>query len=397
MRFNRRSIAAIASALVLSALATGIYYLLQDRDGNSRSAENARAGAAAADESIELTDAQLKSVSIVTVAEKTFSIDRGAVGTIDFNQDMTVQVSPPWQGRVAQLYAKAGDDVEKGKILFTIDSPDLVQAESTLISTAGVRTLTTSALHRAKELYTVQGLSQKDYEQAVSDQQAAEAAYKAARDAVRIFGKSEAEIDKIVGERRIDARLPILSPVKGRVVARNAAPGMLVQPGGAPVPYTVADLTTKWMLASVPEADMPQLHLGQEVDVKLDAYPGRTFHGTISNIGEALDPNTRRVTVRSNIRDPKNELHPQMFATFTVHTGQTMHSPAVPFAGVVREGDGAMTVWVTTDRRRFVQRLVKVGLRQDGQDQILDGLKPGEMVAGDGALFISNARILRMK
>lgn len=396
MRFNKRNIAAIASLLALSA-ATGAYYLLRDRGEDAGPDGRPAAAAAAADESIELTDAQLKSVAVVTVAEKTFAIDREAVGTIDFNQDMTVQVSPPWQGRVAQLYAKAGDDVAKGKVLFSLDSPDLVQAESTLIATAGVRALTASALLRAKELYAVQGIAQKDYEQAISDQQAAEAAHKAARDAVRIFGKSEAEIDRIVAERRVDGRLPVLSPVKGRVVARNAAPGALVQPGATPAPYTVADLATKWMLASVPEADMPLLRLGQAVDVRLNAYPGRVFRGNVSNVGEAIDPNTRRVTVRSEIRDPQNELHPQMFAAFTVHTGQTMRSPAAPFAGVVREGDGTMTVWVTTDRRRFVRRPVRVGLRQDGDSQILEGLKPGETVAGEGALFISNARILRMK
>ena len=403
MQFNKRIVVGALTAGAL--LIPGIYFLnAQGREGRETgsvqtapASGSTKLGNVHSADSVDLTDAQLKSVSITPVAERTFTIESTAVGTIDFNEDMTAQVSSPYQGRVVQLFAKAGDDVKKGQTLFTIDSPDLVQAESTLISTAGMRALTTSVLNRAKELYAVQGLAQKDYEQAISDQQAAEGAFNAARNAVRIFGKTEPETDRIVRERRIDARMPVNSPISGRVTARNAAPGTLVQPGATPAPYTVADLSTKWMLANIAEADMPLLHLGQAVDVKLMAYPGRTFHAKITNIGASLDPNTHRVTVRSEIRDPKDELHPQMFATFTVHTGGSVRSVAVPYGGVVREGDGIMTVWVTTDRHRFIQRIVKPGLQQDGYDQILEGLKPGELIAGDGALFISNARILGAK
>jgi cobalt-zinc-cadmium efflux system membrane fusion protein len=349
--------------------------------------------AASPNESVELTGAQLRSVSIMPANERTFTVERTAVGAIDFNEDMTVQVSPPYQGRIVQLLAKAGDRVHKGEVLFTIDSPDLLQAESALVSSAGVLELTTKVLQRAKELLPIQGVAQKDYEQAVSDQQAAEGAHKAARDAVRIFGKGDAEMDRIVDQRRIESQMPVPSPLDGVVTARNAAPGTLVQPGGSPAPYTVADVSTKWMLANVPEADLPALHLGQDVDVKLPAYPDRIFHGRIDNIAEAVDPNTHRVTVRSDVRDSMNELRPQMFATFTVHLGGAARSVAVPYDAVVREGDGTMSVWVTTDQRRFVRRTVQLGVKQDGYDQILDGLKTGELIATSGALFISNASI----
>jgi cobalt-zinc-cadmium efflux system membrane fusion protein len=80
-----------------------------------------------------------------------------------------------------------------------------------------------------------------------------------------------------------------------------------------------------------------------------------------------------------------------MFANFVIRTGEPVHSPAVPFNGVVREGDGSMTVWVTTDRRHFVKRTVKTGLQHDGYVQIVAGLRTGELVATDGALFLSNA------
>jgi cobalt-zinc-cadmium efflux system membrane fusion protein len=95
--------------------------------------------------------------------------------------------------------------------------------------------------------------------------------------------------------------------------------------------------------------------------------------------------------VRSDVEDPKHELRSGMFATFVIRTGQPVRSPAIPLDGVVREGDGTMTAWVTADRRRFTRRTVKVGLARDGYNQILEGVQAGDLVATEGALFLSNA------
>jgi cobalt-zinc-cadmium efflux system membrane fusion protein len=313
------------------------------------------------------------------------------VGSIDFNEDMLTQVFTPYQGKIVGLFAKIGDEVQKGQTLFTIDSPDLLAADSNLIAAAGVLQLTTRNLTRLRSLYESRAVSQKDLEQAVSDQQTAEGALRAARDAVRIFGKADAEVDKIVAERMADPTLVVPSPITGRITARNAAPGLLVQPGNVPAPFTVADNSTMWMLANVAESDSPAFSLGQEVKVSVMAYPGRVFEGRITTIASTVDPTTHRVLVRSEIDDPKHELRSGMFANFVIRTGDPVRSVAVPLDGVVREGDGTMTVWITADRRRFTKRTVKTGLQQAGYYQILDGLQPGELVATEGALFLSNA------
>jgi membrane fusion protein, heavy metal efflux system len=342
-------------------------------------------------DSIELSATQLKSVKVETAAERDFPIEKVAIGSIDFNAEMLTQVFTPNQGRIVGLFAKVGDEVLKGQTLFTIDSPDLVQASSTLISAAGVANLTTRNLARLKGLYETRASSQKELEQAISDQQAAEGALRAARDAVRIFGKTEAEIDRIIEGRRVDPVLVVASPISGRITARNAAPGLLVQPGNAPAPYVVADVSTMWMLANVAESDSPSFQIGQDVKVTVMAHPGRVYEGRISTIGSTVDPLTHRVLVRSEIDDPKHELRSGMFANFVIRTGDPVRSVAVPVDGVVREGDGTMTAWVTADRRRFTRRTVKIGLQRDGYNQILDGLQPGELVATEGALFLSNA------
>lgn len=344
-----------------------------------------------APDTVNLEDEEANTIKVEEVGQRVFAITRETVGNIDFNQDSSLQVFSPYAGRITRLLAKAGDDVTKGQELFYIDSPDLSTAEGNLIQAAAQLELTTKALKRAQELFASKGAAQKDVEQATSDHKTAEGNYEAARNAVRIFGKTEAEINRVIATHRIDSQMPVTSPMDGRITARNAAIGLYVQPGGTPAPYTVADISTMWMLASAPEGDIPLLRLGQEVDVKVLAYSDQIFKGKIVYIGAAVDPATHRILVRSEVPDPEHELRAQMFATFVIRTGDPVKSMAIPEDGVVREGDGTMSAWVTTDGRRFVRRTIKVGLHQDGFWQVLDGLKPGEQVVTEGAVFLSNA------
>jgi cobalt-zinc-cadmium efflux system membrane fusion protein len=337
---------------------------------------------------VELSDAQLAMISIGTVSERSFPNQTEAVGNIDFNEDMASQVFPPYQGRIATLYAKIGDNVTRGQPLLTIESPDLIQAESSLIASAGVLDLTTHALERAKQLYEVQGMAEKDLQQAISDQQTAEGAFKAARDAVAVFGKSQPQIDHVVKTRTIDPYLVVPSPIAGRITARAAAPGDFVQPGNAPAPYSVADISRIWMNASVTESDMPMVRKGQHVHVAVMALPGRVFDGEISTVGATVDPQLHRGLVRAEIDDPKHELLPGMFASFVIVTAAPVSAAAVPADGVVREGDGTMTVWLATDPHHFRKSTVKVGLQDAGYDQILEGVRSGAQIVTKGAVFL---------
>jgi membrane fusion protein, heavy metal efflux system len=401
-RVNTPFAAGISIALATLALGAAFYiFFLPDDDRHSSfglstskadaPAETKVAGANSDDAStLNLSDAQLAAVKVGPVEERDFPVEKEAVGGIDFNEDMETQVFTPYQGKIISLFGAIGDDVKKGQILFTIDSPDLLNAESNLIAAAGVMELTTRNLTRLRELYKSLAVSQHDLEQAISDQQTAEGNLRAGRDAVRIFGKTDAEIDRIVADRKADPTLVVPSPIDGRITARSAAPGLLVQPGNAPAPYTVTDINTMWMLANVVEIDSPAFRIGQQVKVKLSAFPDRVFDGKITTIGATVDPNTRRVLVRSEINDPQHELRSGMFGNFVISIGAPMRSPAVPLAGVVREGDGTQTVWVTADRRRFTRRTVKIGEPRDGYRQILEGLRVGELVATDGAVFLSN-------
>jgi membrane fusion protein, heavy metal efflux system len=374
----------ISAVLIVAAL-------LASHSGPQASGKPAHAPSPpAGDPMVELTPTQLKAIQVGAVGTYEFPVDKETVGNISFVDDLSVQVFPNYQGKLIRCLAELGDQVHKGQPLYTIDSPDLIQAESNLISAAATLELTTKELNRAKELDGNSGVSQREYEQAISDQQTAEGALKAARDAVRVFGKTDAEIDQIVASRKIDPVLVVLSPISGEVTAFEGPPGLLVQPGNPPAPFTVTNVTVKWMLGEVVESDIPLYRLGQPVEVKVMAYPDHVFHGKVSKIYASVDPDTHRATIRSEISDPHNQLRPGMLANFVIRVHQPVRAAAIPANGVVRESDGTMTAWVTSDRHRFTQRVIKTGLRTDGQVQILDGLQPGELVVTDGAVFLSN-------
>jgi cobalt-zinc-cadmium efflux system membrane fusion protein len=339
---------------------------------------------------VDLSPTQLNAIKVENLGTYRFPVEKAAVGSIDYDENLSVQVFTPYQGKIISAFANLGDNVRKGEPLYTIDSPDLIQAASTLIGAEATFELTSKELKRATDLGGPKGVSEREIEQATSDEHTAEGALKAARDAVRLFGKSDAEIDQIAATRKIDPALVVRSPVTGRVTARNAQPGLLVQPGNAPAPYSVADLSTKWMVANVTEGDSPLFHVGQPIEARVTAYPGRIFGGRISNVGTAVDPNSHRLMVRCEIADPRDELRPGMLAGFVIRVQAPVESVAIPMSGVVRNGDGTMAAWVTTDRHRFVQRIITTGLQRDAQYQVLDGLQRGDLAVTDGAIFLSN-------
>ena len=184
--------------------------------------------------------------------------------------------------------------------------------------------------------------------------------------------------------------LAVGSPITGQVTSVNASPGLQVEPGKAPAPYAVADVSTKWMVGNVAESDSTFFQVGQPVEVKVATYSGRAFEGKIIKVYPTVDVNTHRVMIRSEIADPANELRSGMLADFVVRVRQPNETTAVPANSVVREPDGTMTVWVTSDRHHFSQRVIKTGLREDDRVEAPEGLQPGELVVTEGAIFLSN-------
>ena len=346
-------------------------------------------------QSVIINARQASQVHVSQVVMRDFTPEVDAVGYVDFDQDHLAQVNSPYAGRVREVFAKAGDTVERGQPLFSVDSPDLAQAEATLISAAAARVQTNHALERAKGMAQVQANAPRDVEQAISDQQTSEGNYQAARRALHIFGKSDADIDRIVATQRVDGQLRIDSPIDGQVSARSIAVGDLVQPGNNSAPFTISDGDSLWLVANVGEDDSAQVHEGNPLIAILSALPQQTVKATVDFVGNSSDAATHRVTLRSVLHTPPPGLHAQMLASYRIFTASPTRQEALPADAVVHEGSGATVVFTTSDGLRFTRRPIQLGPPQDGYYPVLTGLPAGSRIATEGALFLSNALALQ--
>ncbi len=355
--------------------------------------EASHAGKVAA-ETVRVAEGQLPALDIGPAGQRSFSDVQQAIGNIDFNQDRSVGVTTAYAGRIARVLVKAGDDVKAGQTLYTVDVPDIAQAAATLISTAGTLRTANDTVKRAQALAQDNSIPQREFLQNQSDQQAADAAYRAARKTLQLFGLGEADIARIERDKAIDVEMAIKSPIDGRVTARSAQPGLLTQPGASPAPVTVSDLRTLWMVASVPESDFSLYRIGQPVDVRVQAWPDRVFTGRVSYLGDTVDPSTHRIAVRAEVADPQRRLRPQMLAEFNITLSAPVAGTALPATAVVREASGENVVWVAAGQDSlgslFKRRTIAVGHADDGQVQIASGLQPDDRVARRNALFLSN-------
>lgn len=359
---------------------------------------------AKAADTVRVTPDQMHQLQIIKVELCSFRLFKPAIGQIAFNEDASTIVLTPFSGRVTRLIAKIGDDVKRGEALFEIDSPEVVQTQTDLI--AAVQGLEKSkhqlalakrVFDRQTALFADKATSQReldqarvDYASAETDLRTAEGTLAAARNRLRVLvGRSEEELSRVERERLINPLIAINAPIEGTVIARKVGPGQYVRSDSGDSLYAISNLSTMWLKANVPENDIPLIRVGQEIEVRVAAVPDRVFKARVIAIGAASDATTRRVSVRSEIANPDGALKSEMFATFKIATGSGESSPAVPTEAVIWEGDLA-TVWVEIEPMLFRRRKVRIGLEQDGQLQVREGLNPGELVVGRGAIFVDN-------
>lgn len=392
-REGKRPLIVLLGLGISALLGLGLWYFQSGSSTEIVKASAPQAIRIGTDE-IQLTKEQLPELNVGSIASQSFESRRDAIGIIDFNQDKAVQVFSPYQGRIGKMLVRAGDEVLREQVLYTVQIPDIASAASTLISTTGTLKVSNQTLQRAQALYETQSISLKELQQNTADQQAADAAYRAARKTLALFGLTEKDIEDIGVQRKVDTEMQVRSPFAGRVTARAGAVGQLVQPGTGTPPIVVADLQTLWMVASVPEAELAGYSIGQAVTVKVAAYPDMSFIGKVNYISDSADPATHRITVRAEVANSKRLLKPQMLANFNITVGAPVNSIAVPANAIAREGDGSISVWVTQDGSRFKRRDVKVGLFQNGMVQVIAGLNAGEKIARDKALFLSNLYLI---
>jgi cobalt-zinc-cadmium efflux system membrane fusion protein len=180
------------------------------------------------------------------------------------------------------------------------------------------------------------------------------------------------------------------APLAGVVVDRQLGPGQYLQAGASLAIYTIADLSSVWLLASVREADAAAVHVGQPVTVYVTAIPERQFTTRVSYVAPTVDPGTRRVLVHAVIGNADGALKPEMLANAAIQTSDDVPAPAVPRQAVIYEGDRAR-VWVLASEHEVALRQIRLGREHEERLEVLQGLGVGERVVTSGALFIDRA------
>jgi cobalt-zinc-cadmium efflux system membrane fusion protein len=337
-----------------------------------------------------LSDEQLKSMTIEPIADQPFHSEEVTDGKIAYNADTVTPVFSPYSGRVTRLLAPLGAVVRQGQGLFELQASEFAQAQSDLLSAAAQVKLTSSSEQRRHAQYDAHAGSLQDWQQSQNDLAAAQASLASVRNRLRILGRSDSQIDATLSNGSPDAQVAAVAPISGVVVDRQIGPGQFLTAGSSTPVYTIADLSTVWLVANVREAQASHVHVGQSVAVHVLAVPDREFDARLSYVAASVDPASRRLTVHAVLDNSEHLLKPEMFASFTIATSTDSIAPAVPQQAVIFEGSQAR-VWVMQGAHDAAVRRVTLGRAQRGNYEVLQGLKSGDRVVTRGALFIDRA------
>jgi cobalt-zinc-cadmium efflux system membrane fusion protein len=349
------------------------------------------------------TKEQRAAFEIRPAATMVFRPEGSAEGRIALNDDDNVPVASPYAGRVTKVMARAGDDVKAGDVLLTLEASDMVQAQSDYQSALNTISKATALLKldqtiaaRQQELFAAKAVALKDYQSAQndviaaqSDLKTAEANLQAVKNRLRLLGKTDAEIAAFEKNGTMSPETQIRAPIAGTIVQRKVGTGQYLSTSSDPA-FVIGDLSTVWLVANVRESEIPKIRIGQEVEAKVAGFGNRVFRAKVNYMAASLDPATRRLAVRSEVENPDRALKPEMFANFTIITGQDQPSPSVPLAAVVYEGSSAH-VWLARPDGAIEARKVKLGLINGDNAQVVEGLSPEDQVVTRGALFIDRA------
>jgi cobalt-zinc-cadmium efflux system membrane fusion protein len=298
--------------------------------------------------------------------------DVPAPGAVAPDVNRTVAVNSLSGGRVIDLRARLGDDVKKGQLLLRISSSDLASAFSDYEKAVSDEILARRALNRTRELYDHGAAPLKDVEAAEDTEQKAQVDLRTTAERIRILGGDVNNPSSV---------LEVYAPVSGTIVEQNVAPaGGIKSLDNAPNLFTIADLSSVWVLCDVYENNLSQVHLGDFANIRFNAYPDRTFRGRISNIGRILDPGTRTAKVRLELANPGGLLRPGMFASVEFVSAATVQRIVIPASAILRLHDKDW-VFRPAGSSRFRRQEIQGGeVTPDGNQFVLDGLRAGDLV-----------------
>jgi cobalt-zinc-cadmium efflux system membrane fusion protein len=350
-------------------------------------AKNAPTGVA----TTSLTPDQLEHLKIAPVATVAFRPEVQTTGTVAFDGDLSTQVLSPISGPVLRILVQPGAWVKRGTVLALVSSPDFAsavsdfrKAQATAVQARRVATLDSA-------LFKNDGIARRDMEQAQTDAVSAEADRDAALEALQALGVDESTLAGLRDSKTVTAVQGVIrAPIEGTVVEKLINPGQLLQAGTTPT-FTIAELSTVWVMASVFETDLASVSRGDKVDIVTGAAP-HPLAGTVDYVAALVDPATKATQVRVVVPNTGHLLKRDMYVTATIHSTKEKRGILLPVSAVLRDENNLPFVFVQLPAGAFERRQVTLGSRVNDKYEISAGLKDGERVIQVGGLFLQFAQ-----
>lgn len=316
-------------------------------------------------------------------------------GTVQPIDRQVGHIRPLASGRLQEIFAKVGDRVSAGQPLAqldTIEAGDLgsqyLAAEADLKKLQAQHAMALKQLERNRHLVEIGAASQKDLESSQAEEEALQSSINAQESVTSGLSVRMRRLGVDSENPRTSSLTAIRSPFAGVVIKAAAAPGEVVDPTSEL--FQVADLSRVWVQADVYEKDIGRIRAGQMASISVDTYPGETFGGKMTYIGDILDPQTRTVKVRCEVPNPGTKLKLDMFASVRLPTTFAKRALAVPTAAV-QQVENDKVVFVQRDSTHFEKRVVQLGKTAGDWIEITSGLQNGEKVVSQEAFFVKSA------
>jgi cobalt-zinc-cadmium efflux system membrane fusion protein len=336
---------------------------------------------------VTLTAAQRQHISLYTVTSSMLGKTVDTTGVVDFDNDQATSVLSPFSGPVSQLLVSPGDHVRKGQPLATVASPDFAAAIGAYRKALATAETSRQLAAADKDLLQHNGISQREALQAQTDADNAVADRDAALQALAALDVDPQTIRVIQQGRPAPLREGVIrAPIAGTVAEKLITPGQLLQAGTTPA-FTVADLSRVWVMAQVSDADLAAIHVGDSAEVQAGGA-GQSFTGTVANLSAAVNPDTRSVLARVVVANPGDLLKKQMYVRVAIHSRQQSAGLLAPTSAVLRDDENLAFVYLAQPDGAFARRHVTLGDRAGDHYAIAQGLRAGDRIVVNGALFL---------
>jgi len=333
---------------------------------------------------------QMAHVQLVKVEPTTLARTLRLTGAVAYNAFRTTPVITQVSGPISRVVVVPGQTVHQSEPMLYVASPDYSQLRTNYLKAKDAYALAQKASARAKDLYEHKAIAEQNLEQAESVEVQASGDLAAAQAALKVMGITDP--DALV-KAPPSPEVPVRAPIGGMVVEQDVAVGQLLQTSATQC-FMISDVNNVWVLVNIYQKDLPYVHVGDPVSIQTDAYP-TVFRGRISYVAASLDPNTRTLQARIDTSNPGGKLKKDMFVVATVSAGTIPNAIALPDAAVLRDSENQPFVYAETSQNRFGRRSVTLGESVNGQTEITSGIKPGDIVIGNGSLFLQFANSLQ--